>query len=104
MNVGTLVFWIAALGAAVVAVLSVAGGIRDLLTGLRRDLVETQKARLGIEKDRLELEQKLPLELQKLQEEVKRLQSRLVSPSVDVPGFDLADPNAYRELPRGKRR
>ena len=80
MNWETLAFWIVALGVALVAVLNVAGGIRDLLTGLRKDLIDTQRARLGIEKDRLdtekarlELEQKLPRELEKLSWEVANL-------------------------------
>ena len=73
MNWGTLAFWIVALGVALVAVLNVAGGIRDLLTGLRKDLIDTQRARLGIEKDRLELDQKLPREIEKLSREVENL-------------------------------
>lgn len=39
----------------VVAVLQVGGGIRDLVTGITRDLVETEKARLEIEKLRHDL-------------------------------------------------
>ena len=80
MNWGTLLFWILALGGALIAVLQVAGGIRDLLTGLRLDLVNTNKARLDIEKNRLEiekarleLEQKLPREIEKLSLEVANL-------------------------------
>jgi len=122
MNWGTLAFWIVALGVALVAVLNVAGGIRDLLTGLRKDLIDTQRARLGIEKDRLdtekarlELEQKLPRELEKLslelralQEQVKRLESRIVHPSEDdvrlYGGLDYSDPgSAFKERQRGRK-
>jgi cell shape-determining protein MreC len=43
------------LASIVTAILQVGGGIRDLVTGITRDLVETEKARLEIEKLRHDL-------------------------------------------------
>ena len=72
-----------ALASVVVAVLQLGGGIRDLMTGIGKDLVETEKARVDIERARLEIEKKFPLEVRILEEKVKQLESRIVPLSED---------------------
>ena len=58
---------------AIVAVLELGVGIRNLTTGIANDLIDIEKKRLEIERVRLELEQKLPRELAKLSLEVANL-------------------------------